>query len=278
MYYYYPWKRCKISYYCIISLVILSVYKYTQRILYINWVSNWKLIIQWYGLIRAISAGGNNNVCWQFFVTSFTSSSPLRSIKSVVRMFDIRTHFTDCHHLSHNRGVVTKWRGNISISSNYAARSESNLNHFSQTLTMGVCDKLYPPCVRVLWLIATFVTIVFVTAWHSWHRAHYNRYCDQALTNQRPALGWADQSEARTGSLWADRGNKAIYLYWSHSRSLARYIARLHVYSFEHWICMIVWIIWKSRVYLWLLVQISFISPWTLRLFDPLCFEESEVK
>ena len=26
----------------------------------------------------------------------------LRSIKSVVRMFDIRTHFTDCHQMSHN--------------------------------------------------------------------------------------------------------------------------------------------------------------------------------
>ena len=29
--------------------------------------------------------------------------TPLRSIKSVVRMFDIRTHFTDCHQMSHNR-------------------------------------------------------------------------------------------------------------------------------------------------------------------------------
>ena len=152
----------------------------------------------------------------------------LRSIKSVVRMFDIRTHFT-AHCPDVTQWVL--WQNNQKIFQFEPITTKLALMNQTWIISPGLsyngCLRpVYPPCVWILWLI---VTIVFVTAWHSWHRAHYNRYCVTRVST--------DQSEASMRLIWPIRskdrlivqagvsgqGNKAIYLYWSHSRSLARY-------------------------------------------------------
>ena len=117
-------------------------------------------------------------------------------------------------------------------------------------------------CLRpVLWLI---VTMVFVTAWHSWHwpccvtpsttvtiLCHHQPIRSQhgaLLTNQRPGD-------------WAVLGNKAIYLYWAHSliadhkagpfilhiHNLRNYLEETMLSSFKYlWVPVFIKMSWRA--------------------------------